>query len=265
MKKISVLLILLLVACMVNAQKQDFRSVENQAFKRGEYLKYRVFYDSWLTAWATAGVGIVQVTDENKKYHGRDTYHMVIEGKSKGLFTLFFKVRDRFESYVDEQSLTPWYFIRRTHEGSYKKNDEVTFNHFDHTATSRKKTVDIPPYVQDIVSSFYYVRTFDFSGLEPMDEVTVSFHLDDTVYHSRILYTGVDTIAVKTGTFRCLSFKPMMAKGEVFDEDYPMTLWVSDDKNHIPIMLESEVIIGSVKIELIEYKNLANPLSSKLE
>lgn len=265
MKKwISLLMVLLFSACLL-AQDKEFRTVENNAFKRGEYLKYRVFYDSWLTAWATAGVGVVQITDENKKYHGRDTYHMVIEGRSKGLFNLFFKVRDRFESYVDVRSLAPWYFIRRTREGSYRKDDEVSFDHLKHTATSRKKTVDIPPYVQDIVSSFYYVRTYDFSGLQPMDEVTVDFHLDDTVYHSEILFTGIDTIRVKTGTFRCLTFKPMMAKGEVFDEDYPMTLWVSDDENHIPVMLESEVIIGSVKIELIEYKNLANPLSSRLD
>ena len=200
MKKWISLLIIFLCSAYILAQDQQLRSVENNAFKRGEYLKYRVFYDSWLTAWATAGVGVVQITHEHKKFHDRDTYHMVIEGRSKGLFNLFFKVRDRFESYVDEQSLAPWYFIRRTREGNYRKNDEVSFDHINHRATSRKKTVNIPPYVQDIVSSFYYVRTYDFSGLEPMDEVTVDFHLDDTVYHSEILFTGIDTISLKPGT-----------------------------------------------------------------
>jgi len=265
MKKNLVLIIFIWLAVTATSQVSEYRKVNNHAFKKGELLNYRVFYDSWLTAWATAGTGTVSITDDNKKYNGRDTYHMVIEGKSKGLFNLFFKVRDRFESYVDTETLSPWYFIRRTREGGYVKDDEVSYDQLKQTATSRKKTVHTPPFVQDIVSAFYFVRTFDFSNLEPNDELFVDFHHDDTVYTSRILYLGKETVRIKKGEFRCLVFKPMMAKGEVFDEDYPMTLWVSDDQNRIPVLLESEVIIGAVKIELVEYENLANPLTSKLD
>ena len=51
-----------------------------------------------------------------------------------------------------------------------------------------------------------------------------------------------------------------MATGEVFAEKYPMFVWVSDDENHVPIMGESEVVVGSVKMELIHYSGLATPL-----
>jgi len=67
------------------------------------------------------------------------------------------------------------------------------------------------------------------------------------------------------GSFRCLRFAPMMASGEVFNESYPMTLWVTDDKNHLPILGKSAVIIGNLKMEIIEYENLANPLDALIE
>ncbi len=264
MKRILVILVVVVFG-VINSNADTLREVKNRAFKRGEKLTYRVYYDSWLTAWMTAGIGTMQIKDEHKKFHKRDTYHIVVNGDSKGLFNLFFKVRDRFESYVDEETLAPWHFVRRTREGSYRFEDDVDYNQFENIAKSRRMERDVPPYVQDIVSAFYYVRTFDLSGLQPNEELFVDFHLDDSVYTSRILFAGIDTITVKTGTFRCLAFKPMMVKGEMFDEDYPMTLWVTDDLNHVPIMLESEVIIGSVKIELSEYENLANPLTAKLD
>ena len=57
----------------------------------------------------------------------------------------------------------------------------------------------------------------------------------------------------------------MMATGEVFDDPYPLSVWITDDKNHIPVLLESKIIVGSVKIELIKYSGLANPLTSEIE
>lgn len=265
MKQKVFLLSFTLIFISFFSEADSLRVKKNNAFKRGESLKYRVFYDSWLTSWMTAGIGTVDILEENKKFHARDTYHMRIVGKSKGLFNLFFKVRDRFESYMDEKTLAPWYFIRRTREGDYIKNDEVEFNQFRHTAKSRTMEREVPPYVQDIVSSFYYMRTFDYSNLQKGDKISVKFHLDDSVYVSGIYYLGIDTIDTKFGKVRCMVLKPKMVEGEMFDEEYPMTLWVSDDKNRIPLLFESEVIIGSVKIELIEYKNLSNPFSSLLE
>jgi len=243
----------------------DLRSFDNRAFKRGEYLKYRVFYDSWVTSGLTAGIGTVRVLDENKKFHGRDTYHLEVIGRSVGLFNWFFKVRDKFESYVDTKTLAPWLFIRHTREGSFRKEDKVIFNQFENTAKSTTMERNVPPYVQDIVSAFFYMRNLPMTDLEQGDTLSVQFHLDDSVYNSKILFRGRQDIETKLGRFRSLVFQPKVARGEVFDTDYPMTLWVSDDRNHIPLLVESEVIIGAVKIELIDYNNLANPLTARID
>ena len=66
------------------------------------------------------------------------------------------------------------------------------------------------------------------------------------------------------GKFRCMKFMPMVITGEVFDNPYPMSLWITDDKNRIPILIKTEVIVGSVKGELFEYKNLKYPMEAKL-
>jgi len=243
---------------------QEFREVNNFAFKKGEKLKYRVYYDSWLTAGITAGIGTLSVKQGNRKFNDRSTYHIEVIGKSVGVFNLFFKVRDKFESFMDESSLFPWYFIRRSREGGFKKDDNVTFDQIEHYAKSKNEKIDVPPNVQDIVSSFYYLRNLDFDQIKN-NELSVNFYLDDTVYNSKISFLGKEIVETEIGTFNCLKFSPMMATGEVFDDPYPLSVWITDDKNRIPVLLESKIIVGSVKIELIKYSGLANPLTSEIE
>jgi hypothetical protein len=211
-----------------------------------------------------AGIATITITDEHKKFSDRKTYHIIGTGRSTGMLDLFYKVRDRFETYIDEEALIPWFFIRRTKEGSYIRNDDVVFKHQTKEAISRYSTKPIPDNVQDIISAFFYARTFDFANAKPGDIFPFDFYLDDSVYVSKVVFEGRDTIKIDLGTFSCLKFKPMVLVGEVFKEPYPMTLWITDDINLIPIMAQSAILVGSVKIELISYDGLLNPLSSKI-
>jgi len=240
------------------AAQPEMRSVQNGAFEPGESLKYRVYYDSWMTSWITAGYGTMTVKDT--VFNGRDCYGIEVTGKSAGLFNLFFKVEDRFLSYIDREAFLPWYFVRRTHEGSYTRYDDVYFNHGNLTAKSRRMERNIPSELQDMVSAFYYMRTFDFDTAMEGDEYHIDFFLDDSIYHSRILFLGRENVETELGVFPCIKFKPSVATGEVFTEQYPMVLWVTDDRNKIPIVGKSGVYIGSVTIELVEFKGLKYPL-----
>ncbi|MCX6246292.1 MAG: DUF3108 domain-containing protein [Bacteroidetes bacterium] len=244
------------------AAAQSLEPVKNSAFIRGEKLKFRAYYDSYMTGKVTAGVATLEVKFEDKKIDGRSTYHIIAEGKSKGAFNLFFKVIDRFESYMDEEYLVPWSFIRSTHEQGYSKEDEVRFNQYSgnfssHTANKKMKTG-----THDILSAFFYCRTLDFSNLKMGERFPVDFMLDDSVYISLIEFAGREDVETDLGRFHCLKFKPMVATGNVFSQPYPMDIWVSDDKNRIPVLAKSAVIVGSVKLELTEYKGLANPVTS---
>jgi hypothetical protein len=241
---------------------QPLATVRNGAFIRGEKLKFRAYYDSFMTGKVTAGMATLEVKFENKKIDGRNTYHVIGEGKSKGAFNLFFKVNDRFESFIDEDYLVPWSFLRNTYEGGYSVNDEVRFNQYSGNFSSHKSNKKMKPGTHDVLSAFYYCRTLDFSNLKLGERFPVNFLLDDSVYVSLIEFAGREDVETDLGRFHCLKFKPMVATGNVFSQPYPMDVWISDDENKIPVLAKSAVVVGSVKLELIEYKGLANPVTS---
>lgn len=243
-------------------EAQSLVPVHNGSFIRGEKLKFKAYYDSFVTGKVIAGMATLEVKFEDKKIDGRSTFHIIGEGKSKGAFNFFFKVNDRFESYMDEEYLVPWSFIRNTREGDYVKDDEVRFNQYSgnfssHTANKKMKTG-----THDVLSAFFYCRTLDFSNLKVGDRFPVNFLLDDSIYVSLIEFAGREDVIIDLGKFRCLKFKPMVATGNVFSQPYPMDIWVTDDQNRIPVLAKSAVVVGSVKLELTDYKGLANPVTS---
>lgn len=250
---------------------QDFRKINNKAFKPGERIKYRAFYDAVLTGEVNAGIAELEIKKDPVVIQGRKTWHVVGIGKSIGAFNFFFRVVDRYETYLDEQAILPWIFIRRVDEGGYIIKHDVIFDRyrnkvfFEDKKTGRKNELDVPADVHDIISAFYYARTIDFSNAKEGDEFSVPFVLDDTLYQSKIHYLGKERITIPLGTFNCIKFKPMMLIGSVFKEPYPMVIWISDDENKIPIKAQSGILVGTVKMELIEYENLANPLKSKVK
>jgi hypothetical protein len=256
-------IIFLLLMFFSSSGQDNYRKIENNTFERGEFLKYRVFYDSWITYWMTAGYGSTEIDPEPVEINGRKTYHIIVNGKSANIFNVFFKVRDKFETYMDEEALMPHKFIRYTREGGYKKDDTVFFDHQAEKAVSTRKVKHITPYVHDIVSAFYYMRTWDFDTAEVNDKYYLDFYLDDSLYHSEIVFLGRDWVDTDFGKIYCMKFKPRVATGEVFVDPYPMELWVTDDKNKIPVLMKSAVFIGSVKIELIEYKGLKWPMGAR--
>ncbi|MFC1732213.1 DUF3108 domain-containing protein [candidate division KSB1 bacterium] len=265
MKKTIVIIFWIFIMPFGSIQAQELKKIDNNAFIRGEKLKFKVYYHSLLTGNVTAGEATLEISEKNKMIGERSTYHVVGKGKSKGAFNLFYKVNDRFESYIDEQALVPWIFIRRTREGTYSKDDDVTFNHYRNIAKSRTATCTIPDNVQDILSILFYARTVDFSNAKVGDVHDLNFFLDDSVYKSQIIFLGTEEIKTKLGRFNAIKLKPSVATGNVFDEAYPMVLWVTNDKNRLPLIAESEVIIGSVRIELIDYAGLANKLTSRIK
>ncbi|PKP18286.1 MAG: DUF3108 domain-containing protein [Bacteroidetes bacterium HGW-Bacteroidetes-22] len=235
----------------------------NHTFVAGEELTFRLYYDAWL-ADVTAGYGTVTVQKKPEIQGGRPVYHIVGEGKSKGMFNLFFKVKDRFETWVDTASLLPCKFTRSTREGGYRKDDVVIFDQRAGTATSSTKKKKIRPGTHDIISAVFFARNLDISHVREGDILPVPFFLDDSVYTSAVKYLGRDTITIESGRFSCLKFKPMVATGAVFSDPYPMVLYVSDDRNHVPLLAESAIVVGKVKMELTNFKGLRYPMTSKI-
>ena len=232
------------------------RKLKNEAFKRGEILKYRMHY-----GFINAGEAVLQILEENRQVGGRNTFHIVGLGNTNSSFDLFFKVRDRYETYLDEDAILPWLFIRRVNEGWYKIEQNQIFNHYRNTMDMDGKKFDIPDNVQDMISSFYFARTIDYTNAKEGDVFEFPCFVDDQVWPLRIKFMGRETIKSDIGKIRCIKFRPVVQKGRVFKKEEDMNAWISDDKNRIPIRAEAKVLVGSIKMDLTEYSGLANPLA----
>jgi hypothetical protein len=265
MKRSILIIVLLFTTVIANAQ---LRQVKNEAFQRGEFLTYKAYYDAILTGEVIAGNCTFEVTPENKVINDRSTYHIQVIGKTKGAFNFFFKVIDRYETFVDEQALVPWLFIRRVNEGGYIINQDITFNqnkkvaYFKDLKNGRTANVTTPANIQDLVSAIYYCRSIDLSTYNASQDFAVKFMLDDTVYSTKVIFLGKETINTAIGKVRCIKIKPQVLTGTVFKDPYPVVLWVSDDKNKVPIKAESEILVGKVKLELIGYTGLRNSFTA---
>lgn len=234
-------------------------------FKSGEELNFLVYYDAPLIGKLYAGKAVLELEKTGEIIDGHAVFHAIGRGNSIGSFDFFYKVRDRFESWFDESDFRSYKYLRRTNEGGYVMNDDVRFDYEKGKSISRQTEKDIGESVQDLVSAFYFARTLDISNVPIGGSFPLDFFLDDSLYTSVIIYEGKEIIETRLGKFHAMKFKPMVVKGEVFDHPYPLFLWVTDDKNRIPILIKSEIIIGSIKVELYKFKNLKHPMDAKIE
>lgn len=241
-----------------SAPSSDFCGVKNTAFKAGEVVTMNVYY----TLGAYIGAGEATFTTTLERFNGKIVYHHVAEGKSYPFFDNFFRVRDRYESYVDTATLLPLKFIRNVDEGGHKIYNNVTFNQNTNTAVSTNGVFKIGDCMQDVVSSMYYARNINFNKYKPGDKIPFDMFLDDEIYHLYIRYMGKEKIKTKYGKFNAIKFKPLLLKGSIFKGGEKMTAWVSDDPNRLLLRVESPISVGSVKVDMMSYKNLRYPLTS---
>jgi hypothetical protein len=242
------------VVSQAQVPRTEFRTVKNESFKRGELLKYRIHYGV-----IDAGMAEIEVKNESKLLNNRNTVHIVGTGYSKGAFDWFFKVRDRYETYMDEESLSPVVFIRKVDEGGYHINQNQLYG--KDQVNSNGKVYTIPEYTQDMLSAYYFARTMDLSNAKEGDIFSVNSFIDGEIWPLKIRFVGRETISTDVGEIRCLRFRPIVQKGRVFKKEEDLNVWISDDKNHIPVRAQANVLVGSVKMDLVSYENLANPLS----
>jgi hypothetical protein len=241
------------------APNDDFCGVRNTSFVAGEQLTFTVFYN---VAGVFVNAGTANFTNTLEKLGGKTVYHIVGDGKTNPSYDWIFKVRDRYETFVDTTTLQPLKFIRNVNEGGYKKYENITFNRNVNTAITTKGVYSVPSCVQDVVSAIYYARNVNFNRYKPGDRIPFSMFLDNEVYNMYIRYLGKEDIKTKYGKFRAIKFKPLLIKGTIFEGGEKMTVWVSDDENKIPVRVESPIVVGSVKVDMMGYKNLRYPLTS---
>lgn len=270
MKRFSVIALPVLISGMAfslsigqpTIRRSDFKPVKNAElpFKAGEKLNYNIQY-----GFVKAGEAELKIQSLTTR-RGAPTFHMVGTGKTVGMTDWFFHTEDRYETYLDTSTLHPVEFIRDVDEGGYEINRHILFDQEEHTARDLNfgdSIFQLEERMQDIFSAFYYARSMDVSDIKRGDEINISVFLDHEKFPFILRYDGVEQIELDDFTIECMKFTPVVQEGRVFKEKESMSIWVSNDQNRIPVLLKSELAVGSITVELTKYQNLAHPLSLK--
>lgn len=233
------------------------RDLKHNAFQPGEKLTYIVHY-----GWVNAGEAVVQLKESEREVAGRKVWVATGKGRSLGAFNTFYKVDDLYETHFDAQGVFPYAFVRRVSEGGYKFSQDYLYNQQRGEVTTQKQaTHKVPAGVQDMLSAFYYARTFDFSTAQPGDEFIINTFLDDELWPLRMKFVKRETIKLRTGKYRCLKFQPVVQEGRIFKGNDDLNVWITDDGNRIPVLAQAKVIVGSIKMELSGYEGLVHPIA----
>ena len=260
--KYLIAVLLLSIAPFIAVAQNDFCGLSNTSFKAGEKVTYKVYYNMSMI-WVAAGIANFTVTDET--LDGHSVYHIVGDGKTLKSYEWFYKVDDKYESWIDKETMLPLKFYRRVSEGDTKFNSIAKFDHNAQRIYTANKVFNAPKCVQDVLSSIYYARNIDYSKYSVGAKIPFSMFLDDKVYNLYIKYLGKEKIKTKYGTFNTIKIKPLLISGTIFKDGDKMTVWISDDANHIPVRVDSPILIGSIKVDLVGYSNLRNPLTGLIK
>jgi hypothetical protein len=262
MKSITGIVVGLLVTLSIPLRAgDDFCGLLNHAFKSGESITYRVYYKV-VGMYIAAGEAEFSVALEN--LNNKPVYHVTGDGKTYSFYDNFFKVRDKYETYIDTSNLQPMKFIRNVNEGSYKKYENVSFNKTAHTAITNAGVYKTPDCIQDVLSTMYYARNIDFDKYKPGDKIPFSMFLDNQVYSIYIRYIGKETIKTRYGKFHAIKIKPLLIKGTIFEGGEKMDVWIADDANHAALRVESPISVGSIVVDMMDFHNLRWPLTSMI-
>ena len=260
-KWLYVLLFTFTISFLMNPQtsvsSNEFRTLENKAFKEGEKLTFDLNY-----GFVTAGIAVMYIP-KIKKISGRSAYHVTFEVNSVPSFDMFYKVRDRYETYIDVEGLFPWRFEQHIREGGYTRDFSAFFDQRKGIAKTSEGEYEIPEYVNDIMSAFYYARTFDYSNMKVNDLIHLQNFYKDKVYDLDVRYLGKETIEVPAGKFDCIIVEPLVKEGGLFKHEGNIIIWLSDDELKLPVKVRTKIIVGYVEAKLTNYEGLAGKLTSK--
>jgi len=250
----------------VNLKKDQFawfdatqsvdRVVENEAFQVGEKLTFTIRYGIIKAGSATMGI------PDEVKVRGNKSYKIATEAKSSKFFSAFYKVRDRVESIMDKDGLFTWQFKKQLREGKYRAEQTVEYNQVAVWAvTNKKDSLRIPPCVQDILTSFYYIRT---KNLEVGKSHYIDNHADNRLYPLEVKVHKKERVKVGAGEFNCIVVEPIIRAGGLFKQKGRLLVWLTDDERKVPVQMKSKIIIGYITAELMKMEGVKKPNHAQL-
>ncbi|MCO4293101.1 DUF3108 domain-containing protein [Solitalea sp. MAHUQ-68] len=254
-----IIFLLTLFASSFSLKAQNANILIVPPFQIGEELTYRFRYGIFNCA-----EGTMRVEESPKEFNHIKPYRLIAKGETVSAVALITKVRNRYDSYVSPTTLKPFLFTESVREGTYKRDGYASFDHKNKVVNSTKGSFPIGDNTLDVLSVLYYARSLDFANIKKGGTIKFDFFLDDHTYPIAITYLGNETIKTPFGKISCMKFSPTVVEGRVFRKNSKMYLWVTNDANRVPVRAEVEILIGSLRLDLTNYKNLKYPVGSNV-
>jgi hypothetical protein len=230
------------------------------AYKPGEEIRYRVHYGIF-----TAGEAVMRVNPLLYRVNNRICYRAEVVGNSKGAFDKIIRIRNIWGSYFDTANFQPQKSFRSIQENRYRKKEEIYFDYSHNmakiqTEEGNNEEVAVSPGVQDMVSGYYFMRLLNYDNYRKKDTIRMNGIFENKTYDFRIIYLGKERIKTKFGKTDAFLISPIMPKNTLFSGKNPIKMWISDDKNRIPLKIEAELMLGSLDMDIQDYQNLKYPI-----
>jgi len=253
---------------LTSLQASDF------PFQAGEKLTFDIHYKYGLVMLkaGTANYSIESGASQNK-----NSYHSALDFKTSSFFDKIFRMRDTLNSNISE-NIRPLYHKRSVHEGNYQFTEEMFFHkstpeyseirikrvsnqmlRFDTVLTSNMLTYDI-------LNLILLIRSYDYSQWQSTPQRYVSTFVGRDKINITVRCEG-QSIVEKGDTLKYKTYKfAFDFTDKVFNESKSaIEVWLSDDKNRIPIKIRAKLRIGAAEVYLSSWKNLKYPLSSEIK
>lgn len=243
------------------------------AFDVGEKLRYAVSYK---VGPVNVDVATVAFEVTSGKVNGVDCYHVRATGDVNPQYTWFYNLHDIYDTWMDKRNLRPVYFSNDLSEGDYRYRSSYNYDWNTMTVLTKsrnlkwdkakEKRYPISSVSYDAVSMFYNIRSLEVDKMEKNRPYPLEIVFSDTVRNLSYRYLGKETLDIKgVGSIKTLVFRCQLAdaSGNAFDDGSEFTIWVSDDKNRIPIAVNSPIKVGSVKVRLVAYGGLKHPFKKE--
>jgi hypothetical protein len=256
LKQIIIIIILIIFSLSGFSQ-----TTGNTSFQAGEILTLKgSYYMSSL--WADLAEVRIEVIDYVSS--GRSLYSIRATASTYSNYDSFFKIRDLYQTYVDKNEVRPYIFLRNVDEGGYKFSMKYVIKRsalearLDYTRkeVTRTSVIPITENTQDLVSILYYVRTLDFEKMTVNKSITIPTLIDEKVENVVLIYRGKENVKTEVfGNISCYKIG-VSADNKAIVNKESNNIWLTADRNKIPVLVKAEIPVGSIQARLTDAKGI---------
>ena len=236
-----------------------------EPFQAGEKIVFNISYN-WHAVQTDVAKGTL--TAKQETLNGEKVWHTSMSMQTAAFFDVFFKIREKFDSWFALKGVEPRKFLRDSREGDYHAINDYKYDRRAGVIHANleywdkdKMTVDIPygDCTYDVTALFYFARRMDFANMKPGTVHRISIAIDKDVLQVNLTYRGKENKYIRgIGTIASHKVGISLKKGDVFEGNEDAIIWFSDDDNRVPVAFMAPLKVGAMNGRLASYSGLAH-------